>query len=90
MRKVIFGASVFFSGVISVALLFAGSMASDLVVDGGRSSLGTLTQFGLLPALLIFAGIAIVGLVIGLVGMLGRERDSHREHHHHHHEHWEE
>ncbi len=83
MRKVIFGASVFFSGLISIALLLAGTMGSDLIVNGERSSFLVLSQFGLLPALFVFAGVAVVGLVVALIGLFGHEHVEHHEHHTH-------
>ena len=38
MKKVILGSAMFLAGVISVALIFAGSMANEWTVNGQFSS----------------------------------------------------
>jgi len=76
MKKVILGAAMVLAGVLSDALLFAGSMANDWTIDGQKSALWNLSQYGLMPALVLFTAIAAVGFAIAVWGIAERERSS--------------
>ena len=72
MKKVIFGSIVFLAGIVSIALLLAGTICSSWTINGERSALWNLSQCGLTPALVVLGVIAVVGLVIALVGLLDK------------------
>lgn len=73
MKKVILGSMMFLSGVISVALVLAGSMANEWTVNGQFSSLWNIRQYGLMPAIYVFGVIAVIGLVIAVCGLLNKK-----------------
>lgn len=73
MKKVILGSTMFFSGVLSLAVLLAGSMANEWNVNGQFSAFWNISQFGLMPILYCFIGIAAVGLVIALWGLFDKK-----------------
>ena len=73
MKKVILGSAMFLAGLLSAAILLAGTMANDLTVNGMRSSLWNMSQYGLMPALYIFIGITILGLAIAIWGIFERK-----------------
>lgn len=74
MKKVILGSVMFPAGLLSVAVLLAGTMAHDrTTTDGYSSSLWNLSQYGLLPAFYTFIGTAIIGLVVALWGVLEKK-----------------
>jgi hypothetical protein len=69
MKKVVLGSAMLLAGLLSAAILLGGTMANDWTNNGMRSSLWNLSQYGLMPALCIFIGIAILGLVIAVWGI---------------------
>ncbi len=69
MKKVILGSAMLSAGVISAALVLAGAMAGDWTVNGERSALWNISQYGLMPAVYVFAGIAAVGLILAVWGV---------------------
>ena len=73
MKKVVFGALMMLAGTVSSAILLAGAMANEWTVNGQFSFSWNLSQYGLMPALVIFVLIAIVGLGIGVGGMFDRK-----------------
>ena len=74
MRKLIFGAMLFCTGSLSAAILLAGSMANDWTLNGQSSALWNISRYGLLPALYIFLGLAVLGLVIAVLGMFNPQK----------------
>lgn len=73
MKKVMLGSIMFLAGVISTALVFAGSMANEWTVNGEFSSFWNITQYGLMPVLYIFIGIALIGLVLAVWGLFDKK-----------------
>mgnify|MGYP003251517965 CR=1 FL=1 len=73
MKKVILGSIMFLAGVISVAMVLAGSMANEWTVNGRFSALWNIQQYGLMPVVYIFGGIAIIGLVLAILGLLDKK-----------------
>lgn len=73
MKKVVLGSMMFLTGIISAALILAGSMGNEWTVNGQTSSLWNISQYGLMPALYTFIGIAIIGLVLGIWGVIDRK-----------------
>ncbi len=73
MKKVILGSFMFLAGVLSIALLLAGSMSNEWTINGHFSSFWNLSQYGLILALYIFIGIAIIGLVIAVIGVFEKK-----------------
>ncbi len=69
MKKVILGSMMFLTGVLSIAVILAGSMANEWTVNGEFSSIWNITQYGLMPVLYIFGGISIVGIVLAIWGV---------------------
>lgn len=73
MKKVILGSIMFLAGVISIALVLAGSMANEWTVNGKFSSFWNISQYGLMPVVYIFAGIAMIGLVLAVLGLFDKK-----------------
>lgn len=73
MKKVILGSIMFLAGVVSVALVLAGSMANEWTVNGNFSSLWNISQYGLMPIVYIFVGIAITGFVLAVWGLFDKK-----------------
>ena len=73
MKKVILGSIVFLAGVISVALVLAGSMANEWTINGQFSSFWNISQYGLMPVVYIFIGIAVIGLALAVWGLFDKK-----------------
>lgn len=73
MKKVILGSIMFLAGVISIAVVLAGSMANEWTVNGQLSSLWNISQYGLMPAVYIFVSIAVIGLVLAIWGLFNKK-----------------
>lgn len=69
MKKVIFGSVMFLAGLISAALLLAGTMANDWTLNGSPSSFWNMSRYGLMPAFYIFIAVAVLGAVIAIWGL---------------------
>ncbi|MDD3218192.1 MAG: hypothetical protein PHC41_04960 [Lachnospiraceae bacterium] len=74
MKKVFCGSIMFLTGMISIAILLAGSMANDWTVDGRLSSFWTLSNYGLLPALYIFIAVSLIGIGIAVWGIFDENK----------------
>ncbi len=74
MKKVFLGSIMFLAGVISVALILAGSMANEWTVNGRFSALWNISQYGLMTAIYVFAGIAILGLILAVWGLFDERK----------------
>ena len=72
MKKVIFGGLLMLAGILSTALLLAGSMANDWTIGGEHSAIWNLSRYGLLPALYFFLVLTVVGAVIAIIGLFER------------------
>lgn len=72
MKKVILGSTMFLSGVISLALIFAGSMSNEWTVNGQFSSVWNISQYGLMPLIYIFSAISIIGLLLAIWGLFDK------------------
>lgn len=78
MKKLIFGSVLFVTGILSSTILLSGAMAQHFttVSDGGTyvySALRILNDYGLLRVLVLFMGMAVVGLAIAVMGMRGKD-----------------
>lgn len=73
MKKVLLGSTMLLAGILSVAILLAGSMANEWTVNGNFSSFWNISQYGLMPALYIFIGISIVGALLAIWGIFEKE-----------------
>ena len=70
MKKIILGAVMFMSELISCAIIFATSMGVHWTLnDKWASSWWLLSQYGLTPVLYIFFTITVIGLVLVLWGL---------------------
>lgn len=73
MKKVILGSIMFLAGVISIALILAGSMANEWTVNGELSSFGNISRYGLMPVIYIFISMAIIGFVLAVWGLFDKK-----------------
>lgn len=73
MKKVILGSMMFLTGIISVALVLAGSMTNEWTVNGQFSSVWNISRYGLMPAVYVFAVIAVVGLAVAVWGLCDKK-----------------
>lgn len=69
MKKVILGSMMMVAGLISAAVLLAGSMANDWTINGEFSSFWNLSQYGLTPFFYLFLGVAALGLAVAIWGV---------------------
>ncbi len=69
MKKVIWGASLSLAGIIATALLLGFSMIKDWINDDTYSVIFNLSRYNLLPVLVFFIIITILGIVISLWGI---------------------
>lgn len=74
MKKVILGSLMFLTGAISVAVMLAGSMANEWTSNGQISAHWNLSQYGLMPIVYIFTGVALIGIVIALFGVFEKNK----------------
>ena len=70
MKKVVLGCTLLLAGILSDAMLFAGSMANDWTINGQHSAIWVLSRYGLMPLVLFFVLIALLGIAITLWGIL--------------------
>lgn len=70
MKKMIFGMLMFLTGALSVSMILAGSMANDWTLNGQHFALWNISRYGLLPALYLFSGMAILGLIVAVWGLI--------------------
>ena len=70
MKKVIWGSFFSLAGIIATALLLGFSMIKDWINDDTYSVIFNLSRYGLLPVLVVFIFITILGVVISLWGIL--------------------
>lgn len=73
MKKLILGATMMLAGILSSAILLAGTMANNITINGKYSFSWNLSSFGLMPALIIFVIMAIVGLLFGIWGLIEKK-----------------
>ena len=73
MKKVVLGSMVFLAGVLSTAVILAGSMANDWTINGRHSAFWNISRYGLMPATSIFLGIAVVGLILAVWGLFDKK-----------------
>jgi len=73
MKKVVLGSTMFLAGIVSIALVLAGSMANEWTVNGEFSSFWNISQYGFMPTVYIFVGIAIIGFVLAIWGLFDKK-----------------
>ena len=69
MKKVIWGASLSLAGIIATALLLGFSMIKYWIIDDTYTVIFNLSRYNLLPVLVFFIIITILGIVISLWGI---------------------
>lgn len=72
MKKVIMGSIMMLSGLLSVAIIMAGSMANEWTVNGQFSAIWNIEQYGLMPFVIAFTIIAVIGFLIAIWGLVER------------------
>ena len=75
MKKIILGSFMMLSGMLGAALLLSGTMANNMIIDGHWSFAWNLSAFGLMPALIIFIIVGVVGLILGVWGLFDKKAD---------------
>lgn len=73
MKKVILGSAMVLAGLLSAAVLLAGTMANDLTINGQFSSFWNMSKYGLIPVFYTFIGIAIIGFAIAIWGIFEKK-----------------
>ena len=73
MKKVVLGSVMMLAGVLGTAILLAGTMANNMTINGRFSFSWNLSSYGLIPALYVFIGIAVLGLAIGCWGLFDKK-----------------
>ena len=73
MKKVVIGSMMFLAGLLSAAVLLAGTMANDWNVNGELSSFRNMAQYGLIPVFYIFIGIVVLGMGIAIWGVFEKK-----------------
>ena len=73
MKKVILGAVMLFSGMMADAWLLVGAMEKDLIVNGQQTAFAILSFYRLMPAFYVFAGVAVLGFALALIGVLDKK-----------------
>lgn len=74
MKKVILGSIMMLGGLLSVAIILAGSMANEWSVNGQFSAIWNIKQYGLMPAIVVFSIISIVGLLLAIWGLFEKKQ----------------
>ena len=74
MKKVVLGSMMFLAGLLSCAILIAGSALKDITINGGYSFLWNLSSLGLVPVTVLFSAIALTGLLIALWGIFEKNK----------------
>ena len=72
MKKVVLGSMMFLAGLLSCAILIAGSALKDITINGNYSFLWNLSRLGLVPVTVLFSAIALTGLLIALWGLFDK------------------
>ena len=49
-------------------------MANDWTINGQHSAFWNISRYGLMPAIYIFLGIAVVGLILACWGLLDKKK----------------
>lgn len=71
MKKVIFGSALFASGFLSLALLLAGTLSTELTNNSARClAFWRLSYVGLMPFFYLSIALAAIGLLLALWGLL--------------------
>lgn len=73
MKKVCLGSIMFLAGVLSVAVILAGSMANEWTVNGEFSAFWNISQYGLMPAIYVFVVISIIGVALAIWGVFEKK-----------------
>jgi len=70
MKKVVLGSMMLLAGLLSCAILIAGSTLKDITINGRYSFLWNLSSLGLVPVTVLFSAIALTGLLTAFWGYL--------------------
>ena len=73
MKKVVLGALIMSAGIMSIAILLAGTMATGFVHDGEYSFIWSLTQYKLATPCIVFGIIAVAGFLLSLWGLIEKK-----------------
>ena len=80
MKKLIFGVMLLLTGCLSAAVLLSGAMTQYRTTVSSQtgeamaySAAHTLGEYGLLPALIVFGMMALIGLIFAVKGLTEKE-----------------
>ena len=74
MKKFLLGISMFVSGLLSIAIILAGTLASSYTVNGKSSFWLILKLYDLTPILFLLFFITVLGLILAIVGVFGHRK----------------
>ena len=75
MKKSVTGSILVAGGMISTAILFAAGISAGITNDGNFSTLWIINQFGLIPVLVIYFTVAVIGAIITLIAIFDNGED---------------
>lgn len=71
MKKVFLGASMFLAGLVSCAILLAGTVGTQWTHNGDfASAWWLLSKYGIMPVFWLCAIITVIGLVVAVAGVI--------------------
>ena len=73
MKKVLLGSLMFLAGLLSSAILIAGSIAHNDWINAELSVMDEISLYGLMPVLYTFIIITVIGIVIAGWGLLDKK-----------------
>lgn len=73
-KLLILGISMFFTGIISFAILVGAAVMSTLTLDDSNYFMDTWRLIGVTPIAIVFFILRIFGLIIALIGFLQKDK----------------
>lgn len=73
MKKVVLGSATLLSGVLAIAIIFAGAMSLEWNHNGQFSAIWNISQYGLMPSIYVFVAIAVIGLIVAVWGLFEKK-----------------
>lgn len=73
-KLLILGISMFFTGIISFAILVGAAVISTLTLDNSNYFMNTWRLHGVTPIAIVFFILGVFGLIIALIGFLQKDK----------------
>ena len=74
LKLLLLGISMFFTGIISFAILVGAAVMSTLTLDDSNYFMDTWRLNGVTPIAIVFFILGIFGLIIALIGFLQKDK----------------